>query len=178
VHEQADAYPYGVGVSAELLDYPASNPTGWGAAATPPHQQMLRYTQQAAAVFVCPSDASPGEFSWWEYGNHPGIAAASYMFSEHAAYAVTWFQRRVLRAAQVRRPDSFAYAADGDVCLNGWTWRTVDPSDPSIPNPPMQGDVRIRWSHLGRVSVLFGDMSVRPAPQRDAAYTLRTDPRT
>jgi type II secretory pathway pseudopilin PulG len=171
-------YPYGVPKPATIVDHPQNQqwaPGGGGG--IPPQQQFftLGYIRDPK-VYLCPTDPHPGNYVWWEYSVHPNITTgSSYMFSEYALFGIAWQTRTLLRTTNVWQPSGFAYATDGWECPNGWTWATIDPEDPTH-DPTTPWSVRIDWSHLKSVNVLYGDNHAARQPQKDARLNLRTHP--
>jgi len=166
-------YPYGVPRPAETMDHPHYEtwmPDGvTRGGGTPPQQQFwdLHYIR-STQVWACPADPHPENYVWWDYTVHPDLTAgSSYMFSEQAMFGVTWWRHRIFRQDQIVQPETFALAADGWMCPNGWRWSTVDPTYELH---------RIDWSHGGRVNFLYGDDSVKPHPQEGAGVLVRTNP--
>ena len=135
----------------------------------PPTQQLLfPYAGRNASVFTCPSDPSPGDYNWWNYGGHADFTrGSSYMYSEHS-------QRYGIRTVQTVNPTTFAYSADGYICPNGWTWATVDNTRGYSPG----WDLRLDWTHNDMVNVLWGDGHVVATRQRGSAQHMRSDPRS
>ena len=166
-------YPYGVPRPAETMQHPHYQtwmPDGTTrGGGTPPQQQFwdLAYNRSTGS-WVCPADPHPEDYRWWDYSVHPNFrGGSSYMFSEQALFGVTWWTHRIFRQSQVIQPATFALAADGWMCPNGWQWSTVDPGYELH---------RIDWSHGGEVNFLFGDDSVHPRPQDGAGVLIRTNP--
>lgn len=168
-------YPYGVPVPMATVDHP--HYTGWNQGARgggiPPQQQFysLGFIRDNRA-YRCASDPSPQNYNWWDYDVHPDITTgSSYMFSEYALFGVAWQNRKILRTTHVYQPSNFAYVTDGWMCPNGWTWGIVDPDDAIL-----AGQVRIDWTHLGGVNVLFGDNHGERRSQLNARKNLRVHP--
>jgi len=174
-----DQYPYGVPQPISVVNHPHNQP--WGPSrghGVPPQQQFysLNYITDPA-VWICPSDPTPLNYAWWDFTEHPDITGgSSYMFSEDALFGVAWKDRFVLRHQNVWQPSTFGFMTDGYVCPNGWTWAKVDPQSPVHPQPPLPWSVRIDWSHLHRVCVLWGDGHGTSEPQLNIADRVRQHP--
>ncbi len=173
-----DQYPYGVPVPILTVDHP--HYTTWRGGGVrgggvPPQQQFhkLGYITDHR-IYICPTDPHPANYVWWDYDVHPDITTgSSYMFSEYALFGVAWQKRQKLTHAKVWQPAGFAWATDGWMCPNGWTWGTADLNDPAW-IPPMTA--RIDWSHNANISVLYGDGHVAIKPQEGAREKIRTHP--
>ena len=168
-------YPYGVPVPMATVDHPqfTSWRSGSRGGGIPPQQQFysLGFIRDNRA-YRCPTDPSPQNYNWWDYDVHPNITTgSSYMFSEYALFGIAWQHRKILRTTNVHQPSNFAYVTDGWMCPNGWTWGIVDPNDAIL-----AGTVRIDWTHLGGVNVLFGDNHAERRPQLNARAKLRVHP--
>lgn len=171
-----DMYPYGVPKPMPVVNHPHNEP--WGASrghGVPPQQQFfdLGYIKDTK-VWICPSDPHPQNYVWWDYTVHPDFTeGSSYMFSEDALFGVMWKERRFLRHDIVWQPSTFGFMTDGWETPNGWSWKRVDPYDPSHVN---WYDIRIDWSHNERVSVLWGDGHVTSELQRGITDRVRQHP--
>jgi type II secretory pathway pseudopilin PulG len=147
---------------------------------TGPHYLAFEYVSDANS-WVCPSD-SDTSFTWHFWGG--GATArdgtpeqrergASYMFSEHAVFAVGYMDDRALRLQDVLSPDTFGYMGEGKANLNGWRWRNLwGPYDPSTS--------RLDHAHGNGINFMFGDLSVRKhnfiSPGADPWLYIRSDP--
>ncbi|MEX2215058.1 MAG: type II secretion system protein [Phycisphaeraceae bacterium] len=177
--QSLSAFPYGVPKDPQVIDHPHYE--GWGPGGArgygvPPQQQLFSLNLiRDLRAWICPTDPHPQNYNWWDFTIHPDITGgSSYMFSEDALFGVAWKQRKVLKQTSFFQPSSFGYATDGWMCPNGWTWGNVDPDD--VPNLANGYTTRIDWNHLKGVNVLYGDLHVARAPQRDARLNIRTHP--
>ena len=181
-YDYKQLFPYGVGVSPDKVVNPSTNNAGWSSKAMPPQQQFYPYTQ-TDEVFMCPTDPDPTLYNWWAYGKHPDFKrGSSYMFSEHTLYGTAKDGDGVFKLSDVYDPASYAYAADGDLCPNGWTWGTLDLNNawydvPRAPGNDARWHYRIRWHHLLNVNMLFGDMHAELISQDGIRTAVRSDPR-
>jgi prepilin-type N-terminal cleavage/methylation domain-containing protein len=174
-------YPYGPGIAAGSIKHPNDSNSGWNAAATPPQQQFFKYTS-TDEVFICPSDPDPTQYYWWAYGNRPDFKrGSSYMFSEHTLFGTARDGDGVMKLSDVYDPMRFAYAADGDICPNGWSWGTLDWNnvwrEVGREIVDARWGYRIHWTHLENVNMLYGDMHVELTQQAGLKTAVRSDPR-
>jgi prepilin-type N-terminal cleavage/methylation domain-containing protein/prepilin-type processing-associated H-X9-DG protein len=145
--------------------FPFSYPTSGPMVAT--QQHLLTYAGNNTAVFFCPTNSDPQNYNWWSYTYHPDFTkGSSYMYSEQS-------QRYGLRTVQMIEPSTFGYSADGHLCPNGGSWKTVDDTR------GLTGfwDLRVHWSHNGFVNMLWGDGHVAAMRQAGAEQHARSDPR-
>ncbi len=135
-----------------------------------PQQLIIEYIGDAG-IFFCPSNTDAvTTYNWWCWGGHARFAGAtagnSYMFSEHGT-------SRGHRRQQTKKAETFGYAAEGHLAPNGWSWRTLDPFRGFAANDFW--NVRIHWSHMLRVNMLFGDGHAGSIQQLGAGIKERSD---
>lgn len=135
-----DIFPYGK----------TNDPFNWTVPAndSPPPQQLLMLFLDAPEAFVCPTDKTPENFSWWAYQNHPDIEAASYGFNEAASWYYSANYKKAFKITVVDSPSEFLISTDYNHTVSWNPWH-ISPSDESK---------RLDWWHPNStVNGMFGD---------------------
>ena len=135
-----DVFPFGK----------TNDPHNWSvpSAASPPPQQLLMLFLDAPEVFVCPSDKSPENFTWWAYQNHPDIEAASYGFNEVASWYYSANYKKAFRITAIDSPTEFLTSADYNHTVSANPWH-ISPTDENR---------RLDWWHpKDKVNAMYGD---------------------
>jgi prepilin-type N-terminal cleavage/methylation domain-containing protein len=171
------AYPYGAPIPAPQAFWPDGAPNNaWDG--VPPQQQFQFYNNHNTQMFVCPTDPTPQNYIWWAFVDHPSFVGetnrSSYMYCEHSLFGSADKLNRIFTQDDIIDPSTWAWAADGWECPNGWSWGKVDPDDLIVNPPPSKP--RIDWSHNLTVNMLYGDMHVQMVPQLDIRHHVRCDP--
>ena len=144
-----------------------------------PHYLSYEYANDAN-VWVCPSD-SDTSVVWHFWGSgataldgtpEQRARGVSYMFSEHAVFAVGYMDKQALRTQDVVDPETMGYMAEGNANINGWKWRNL--WGPLVPGS------RIDHQHANGINFLYGDLHVGRqkfiSPAADPAQFVRSDP--
>ncbi|MCM8537231.1 MAG: DUF1559 domain-containing protein [Lentisphaeraceae bacterium] len=114
----------------------------------PPQQVIYPYVDNKE-VYVCPTDETPENFSWWMLQNHPDLTNASYAFNEWATWYYTKGQKEIFRISYINKSAEWIMLAD--------TWHTVSGPGNWLFSPT-EASPRIDWYHPNtRVNALFGD---------------------
>ena len=144
-----DIFPYGYPEAP--ADTPDDHPS---TDSRPPQECLFQYAGESTAVFVCPADPTPEDYSWWRFQNHPNFSGdeekSSYLFNESS----TWFQTKyndiANKVSRVGNPSEIYYSSDGKHVVSG--------TGGSLGNITPDGGGRLDWYHPNfRAVVMFND---------------------
>ena len=106
----------------------------------PPQALLWNYVGAEAKTFVCDSDPTPGNYTFWNCGVNFGDASevkstgSSYMFHQRIICGP-----QAVKITAVKKPTLVALCSDGTQSVN-WCWRTIDPLATSATQ-------RLDWTH-------------------------------
>ena len=155
--DYSDFWPYGL--TNDLSSYvPGSGPN---TDSKPLHQLIAAYLDYNEQVFVCPTDKSPENFTWWQLQNHPDVSQSSYGSNE---WGIWWHARtrgKGLKFTDVKNPAEWIQMSDyNHVASNGPHWY-ISPDGPNRIDwyhPKTSVNFLILDGHIERKSAFADDM--------------------
>ncbi|MCM8530809.1 MAG: DUF1559 domain-containing protein, partial [Lentisphaeraceae bacterium] len=148
-----ERFPYGIPTPFEdlALAFPSTDSRS-------PQQCLNKFIDQTD-VFICPSDPTPENYSWWSFQNNPDFAAngnkSSYMFNEWSAWFSVRYDRKVFRLYYLENPSEIFQSVDGKHVVSG-------PGGSMNAVNPLNTNKRLDWWHPNeRVVSMFADGHVQ-----------------
>lgn len=128
---------------------------------------LWKYIGEEPKVYLCPSDPTPENYSYWQLKDYNGIY-------EQIKHASCTFNQTMLvykggKLTALKKPSIVAISSDGNQAVN-WNWKNIDP----IFMGKNHIGTRLDWNHSGQVNVAFADGHCEGLTQTGVFYQLAT----
>lgn len=137
----------------------------------PPQVLLYSYIGKEPQVFICPSDQTPNNYSYWCFQNFSGApelqnSGSSVMFNSQYTFV------NPTKTTFLEKPSIYGYASDGLMVVHH-RWHSIDSQF-----YPLVSERRVDWDHGGTINIAFGDGHVEPITQYGLRNHVATYPNT